>query len=77
MGEFSRRTMLAGTAAGLAMPGAVFAADPAFLQDTLSTVALDALGRLVSAQFKAGAAPLGPREWGLFLEYAAARPAAP
>ena len=55
----------------------VFAADPAFLQDTLSTVALDALGRLVSAQFKAGAAPLDPREWGLFLEYAAARPAGP
>jgi len=28
MGEFSRRTMLAGTAAGIAMPGSVFAADP-------------------------------------------------
>ena len=51
----------------------VFAEDPAFLKDTLSTDALDALGRLVSAQFKAGAAPLGPREWSLFLEYAATR----
>lgn len=51
----------------------VFAADPAFLRGTLSTEALDALGRLVSAQFRAGGAPLGPREWAQFLEHAAAR----
>jgi len=51
----------------------VFAAEPDFLRDTLSTAALEALGRLVSAQFRAGGSPLGPREWAEFLEYAASR----
>ena len=38
------------------------------LRDSLSNEALDALSKLVSEQFRAGRAPLGPREWGLFLE---------
>ena len=51
----------------------VFAADPAFLRSTFSDTALDALGRLVSDEFRRDRAPLGPREWGQFLAYAAAR----
>ena len=46
-----------------------FAADPAFLRESRSAAALDAMGRLVAAQFRQGGAPLGPREWGLFLDY--------
>jgi hypothetical protein len=46
-----------------------FADDPAFLKDTDSDVALDALAKLVSAQAKRGNSPLGPQEWGQFLEY--------
>jgi hypothetical protein len=51
----------------------VFAADRAFLDDTQSTAALDVLGKLVSGQYLRGQEPLGPREWGLFLEHVAAR----
>lgn len=47
----------------------LFAGDPTFLQASRSAEALDALGKLVSEQFRRGAAPLGPREWGLFLDY--------
>lgn len=51
----------------------VFAAEPAFLRATRSDVALDVLARLVTAEARSGRAPLGPREWALFLEAAAAR----
>lgn len=46
-----------------------FANDPAFLEGTLSSAALDALAKLVSAQVRDGNFPLGPKEWGQFLEY--------
>jgi uncharacterized protein YyaL (SSP411 family) len=46
-----------------------FAGDAAFLRESHSAAALDALGKLVSDQYRRGAAPLGPREWGLFLEF--------
>lgn len=46
-----------------------FADDKEFLQDTRSAEGLDALAKLVSEQARRGNAPLGPREWGLFLEY--------
>ena len=39
------------------------------LRDSLCAEALDALGKLVSEQFRHGSAPLGPREWGMFLEH--------
>jgi hypothetical protein len=47
----------------------LFSDDTAFLSESRSAAALLAMGRLVSAQFHRGGAPLGPREWGLFLEY--------
>jgi len=47
----------------------VFATDSDFLRDTLTDEALDALGKLVSGQYLRGNGPLGPREWGLFLEH--------
>lgn len=47
----------------------LFAADATFLRESRSAEALDALGKLASAQFRRGAAPLGPREWGMFLEF--------
>ena len=47
----------------------LFADDAAFLRESRSAEALDALGQLVSEQFRRGTAPLGPREWGLFLNY--------
>jgi hypothetical protein len=50
-----------------------FADDAAFLRASRTTAALEALGRLVSAEFRRGAAPLGPREWPLFLAYACER----
>ena len=50
-----------------------FAADKAFLEESRSTAALDALARFVSAEFLRGKLPLGPREWGLFMEYVKAR----
>jgi hypothetical protein len=46
-----------------------FASDGAFLRDTLSADALDALAKLVSGQARAGGSPLGPKQWGQFLEY--------
>lgn len=46
------------------------------LAASLSAEALDALARLVSKQFLRGGDPLGPREWSLFLEYAAQRESA-
>ena len=46
-----------------------FAGDQDFLRGSLSVEALDALGKLVSAQSLRGSDPLGPREWGLFLEF--------
>lgn len=46
-----------------------FAGEKDFLRDSLSVEALDALGKLVSAQSLRGSDPLGPREWGLFLEF--------
>ncbi len=46
-----------------------FASDTAFLRESHSAAALDALGQLISDQYRRGTAPLGPREWGLFLEF--------
>jgi hypothetical protein len=57
----------------LLMVNQLFADDPVFLKETLSAEALDALGKLVSAQARRGRAPLGPREWGMFLSHAAQR----
>lgn len=51
----------------------VFASDKAFLEESRSTAALDALARFVSAESLRGKIPLGPREWGLFLAYVKAR----
>lgn len=47
-----------------------FSQDQAWLRETFTTDALDALGKLVSEQSRRGQNPLGPREWGLFLEAA-------
>jgi hypothetical protein len=47
----------------------LFAQDTAFLRDTLSAEALEKLGLLVAAQYRRGAAPLDPREWGMFLAH--------
>ena len=46
-----------------------FAGDVEFLRASRSAEALDALGQLASEQYRRGAAPLGPREWGMFLDY--------
>jgi hypothetical protein len=46
-----------------------FADDKEFLEETSSADALDALAKLVSEQARRGSPPLGPREWGHFLEY--------
>ena len=54
----------------------VFKSDTAFLRDTQSTAALDAIGRLVSEEARRGKQPLGPGAWGLFLEFIASKPAA-
>jgi hypothetical protein len=51
----------------------VFATDKAFLEESRSTAALDALARFVSAESLRGKHPLGPREWGLFLAYVKVR----
>ena len=51
----------------------VFAPDKAFLEESRSTAALDALARFVSAESLRGKHPLGPREWGLFLAYVKVR----
>ncbi|NDE97126.1 MAG: hypothetical protein EB034_02425 [Verrucomicrobia bacterium] len=47
-----------------------FSRDKAWLRETATINALDALGKLVSEQSRRGQNPLGPREWGLFLEMA-------
>ena len=44
--------------------------DKTFLRESLSTDALDVLGKFVSEQSRRGQSPLSPREWGLFLEAA-------
>lgn len=44
------------------------AGEPEFLRAALVPEALEALGKLVSEQARAGGHPLGFREWGLFLE---------
>lgn len=46
-----------------------FSDDRTFLRETMSAEALDALAKLVSEQARRGSSPLGPREWGHFLEY--------
>jgi hypothetical protein len=51
-----------------------FKDDVTFLRDTHSSAALDALGRLVSEEARRGQKPLGPRAWGLFLEFVASKP---
>lgn len=51
-------------------------AEKALLRESLSAEALDALGKWVSDQYLRGKVPLGPREWGLFLE-AVVKPACP
>ena len=50
-----------------------FATEKEFLRESLSVVALDALAKLVSEQARRGRLPLGPRSWGMFLEYVAAQ----
>jgi hypothetical protein len=47
-----------------------FQQDKAWLRETVTTDALDAVGKLASEQSRRGQSPLGPREWGLFLEAA-------
>lgn len=47
--------------------------EPELLRAALVSQALEALGKLVSEQARAGGYPLGFREWGLFLEEAARR----
>lgn len=53
----------------LVLVNRAFAGEKDFLRDSLSVEALNALGKLVSGQYLRGNDPLGPREWGLFLEY--------
>jgi hypothetical protein len=55
----------------------LFAGDAKFLRETKSTAALDALGKLVSEQYRRGSDPLGPREWPMFLAYVTQLDAAP
>lgn len=47
-----------------------FSEEKAFLKESLSTEALDVLGKFVSEQSRRGNSPLSPREWGLLLEAA-------
>jgi hypothetical protein len=54
----------------------VFKNEAAFLRDTQSTAALDAIGRFVSEEARRGKQPLSPGAWGLFLEFIATKPAA-
>lgn len=54
----------------------IFKNHAAFLRDTQSTAALDAIGRLISEEARRGKQPLGPGAWGLFLEHIATKPAA-
>ena len=46
-----------------------FAGQADFLRDSRSVEALDALGKLVSEQFRQGDVPVGPGEWGSFLAF--------
>ena len=48
-----------------------FENDTAFLRDTHSSAALEAIGRLVSDEARRGKQPLAPGAWGLFLEFIA------
>lgn len=57
----------------LLMVNRTFANDKAFLDESLSRDALDALARLVSAQARRGNVPLGPHAWGLFMAHVAER----
>ncbi len=50
-----------------------FAGEPEFLRAALVPEAIEALGKLVSEQARAGGHPLGFREWGCFLEEVASR----
>jgi hypothetical protein len=52
-----------------------FENDAAFLQDTHSSAALEAIGRLVSDEARRGKQPLAPGAWGLFLEFIASKTA--
>lgn len=52
----------------------IFKTDEAFLRDTQSSTALDAIGRLVSEEARRGKQPLSPGPWGLFLEFIASKP---
>jgi hypothetical protein len=54
----------------------IFKHDAAFLGDTHSSAALEALGRLVSEEARQGKQPLAPGAWGLFLEFITTKPAA-
>ena len=54
----------------------VFENDPVFLRETRTAEALDAIGRVVSAEALRGKQPLNPAAWGLFLEFVASKPAA-
>jgi hypothetical protein len=47
----------------------VFENDAAFLEDTQSSAALQALAQLIAAEMRSGKQPLGPGEWGQFLEF--------
>jgi hypothetical protein len=47
----------------------VLADDDEFLRGTHSRVALEALSKLVSAQYRSGSIPLAPSAWGLFVEH--------
>ena len=50
-----------------------FAGRSDFLRESQSAEALDALGKLVSEQYRRGGGPVGPGEWGMFLEYIVGR----
>lgn len=52
----------------------LFAQDDAVRRETQSDGALEAVGSLVSEEARHGKTPLSPREWGLFLAAAKARP---
>jgi hypothetical protein len=50
-----------------------FAGDKDFLRDSLSSEALELVGKLVSEQARRGKLPLSPRAWGMFLAEVARR----
>ncbi len=55
----------------------LFAEDSAFLTETKTSAALDAVCRLVSDQARSGRLPLGPRGWGEMLALLASRNSSP